>query len=208
MRDAQQRVGMSIERTRAMTSIDDYGSPSAGANRRRAERKREAEPPPEWNRRDRDGLAHIVSNVLAQGCPEEATRLFAEAQDRQIVADWPTSDRVATTLLHLGRPADASQLWEHVATALPPAHRAVRIATAALAALDFSSAERDYHRALELDPTLGEAWFGLAWLHTQRGDSTQALTACREGLRRALTPPQTSVLQNLQALIEALKRDR
>ena len=149
---------------------------------------------------ERDGLARMVDELLEQGQPEAAVRLFTETQGRGIAADWPTSDRVATTLLHLGRPAEASQVWEHAAAPLSPSQRHVRIATALLAALDFPAAERGYRAALELDPTLGEAWFGLAWLHTQRGDSAQALAACQQGLQQVLTPARLRSWRALRPL--------
>jgi hypothetical protein len=49
---------------------------------------------------------------------------------------------------------------------------------------------------------LGDAWFGLTILHTQRGDAGEALTAAREGLQRPLTPAQQSFLTALAALVE------
>jgi hypothetical protein len=48
----------------------------------------------------------------------------------------------------------------------------------------------------------------LAWLHTQRGDSAQAVAACQQGRRHVLTPAQTSFLQGIETLIEPLEPDR
>jgi Tetratricopeptide repeat len=205
MRDAQQRVGLLIDRARVAVSVDGDGSTKASANQSHPELEREAKLLPLRHRDERDDLARTVGALLEQGQPEAAVRLFTETQGRGIAADWPTSDRIATTLLQLGRPADASTIWERAVAPSSPSQRQARIGTALLAALDFSAAERSYHTALELDPTLGEAWFGLAWLYTQRGDSAQALAACREGLRQPLTPAQTSFLRDLQALIEPLE---
>jgi tetratricopeptide (TPR) repeat protein len=110
--------------------------------------------------------------------------------------------------LHLGHPELASQVWDRAAAPIAASHRPARIATAALAALDYPAAERGYRAALKLDPTLGEAWFGLAWLYTQRGDPAEALDACRHGLQQSLTPAQTVLLREYQTLIEPLDPDR
>jgi tetratricopeptide (TPR) repeat protein len=208
MIDAQQRMGVLIDRASVAASLDGSSRFKAGVIQSNAELDREAKSLAQRNQGERDGLAHTVGELLEQGYPEAAVRLFTETQSRGIAADWPTSDRVATTLLHLGRPAEASQIWEHAVVPPSPALRQVRIATALLAALDFPAADRGYRAALELDPTLGEAWFGLAWLHTQRGDSAQAVAACQQGRRHVLTPAQTSFLQGLETLIEPLEPDR
>jgi hypothetical protein len=208
MRDAQLRLNVLIEHARAAASIDQDGSSTTGNDQSRVETEREAAHPPGLNQDDQDGLAYTTRELLEHGYPETAIRLFSEAQARGITADWSTSDRVATTLLHLGHPADASRVWELAVAPPSPSQRQARIATALLAALDFSAAERGYHTALELDPALGEAWFGLAWLHTQRGESAQAQAACRQALRQTLTPAQTLVLEGLQALIKPLELDR
>jgi Tfp pilus assembly protein PilF len=78
--------------------------------------------------------------------------------------------------------------------------RLTRIAASEMAMLDFRAAEHTYQAALALDPGLGETWLGLALLHTQRGDPAEAVTASREGLRRALTPEQRSFLRFVEAL--------
>ncbi len=205
MTDAQQRISALIGRARAAMSPDGDDGLTAGSNQSRAELERNAKLIPQWNQVERDGLTRTIDNLLEQGHPEVAIYLLAEAQGRGIAADWPTSDRVATTLLHLGCPADARQIWEHAMAPPSSAQRQARIATALLAGLDFSAAERNYRAALDLDPTLGDSWFGLAWLHTERGNSAQALTACRHGLRQALTPAQRALLQGLQTLIEPIQ---
>ena len=130
-----------------------------------------------------------------------AASMLAEARARGIAVDWPTCDRVATALLDVGRPRDAIRIWEGAAEPPAPALRPARIAAAALVAQDFPAAERGYREALRLDPALGEAWFGLALLHTQRGEAPEALAACREGLRRPLNPAQTAWLREIEGLV-------
>jgi hypothetical protein len=107
---------------------------------------------------------------------------------------------VAVTLLHLGRAAEARRVWASAADPPAPALRLARLAAADLACLDFAAAKRTYHAALELDPTLGEAWFGLAVLHTERGDAAAVVAAARQGLKQPLTPAQDALLRDLEAL--------
>ena len=115
--------------------------------------------------------------------------------------DWTTRDRVATTLLHLGRPVQARRVWERAPDAPSPAIRLTRIGTALLAALDFQSAEESFRSALKHDAHLGEAWFCLALLHVQRGDANETLAACERGLQQSLTEAQRSSLESFKALI-------
>ncbi len=129
-------------------------------------------------------------------------RLLDEARSRGMTVPWAARDRVAVTLLHLGRPAEARAVWLGATDPPSPGLKATRVATAALAALDFPAAARDYRAAVELQPDLGEAWFGLAWLHTQAGDRHAARTACREALACSLTPAQKVVLRGLERLLD------
>ncbi len=124
----------------------------------------------------------------------------AEADGRGNRPDWPACDRAAATLLHLGHPAEARRVWAGAADPPAPALRLARLAAADLATLDFAAAERTYRAALKLDPGLGEAWFGLAVLHTERGDAAAVLTAARQGLKQPLTPAQDALLRDLEAL--------
>ena len=126
--------------------------------------------------------------------------MFAEAEDRGISPLWSTCDLVAVVMLHLGQSAEARRIWERVSDPPSPAIKLTRLATAALAALDFATAESMYHAALDLDPAWGEAWFGLALLHIQRGDAVEALAAARQGLRQSVTPAQASFLRGIETL--------
>ena len=125
----------------------------------------------------------------------DGDRVFSNA------VDWPTCDRVATTLLHLGRPDEARRIWDRAGAPPSPARKASRLATAALAEQDFAAAKDGYELALNLDPSLGEAWFGLALLHAQLGEAAEMLAACEEGLRQKPTPPQRASLERFRSLI-------
>ena len=126
-----------------------------------------------------------------------------DAEGRGFVPDWPTGDRLATTLLHLGRPADARRIWEGATDPPSPAIRLTRIAIARLAELDFQTAQETLESALKHDPDLGEAWFCLALLHVQRGEPKPALAACESGVKQFLTPAQRSSIESFKALIAA-----
>jgi pentatricopeptide repeat protein len=149
---------------------------------------------------DREGLARRIAELLQAGRFEAVFACFADAEARGIEPDWVTGDRVGTTLLHLGQPAAARRIWERAAGVPSTALRASRIATAALASEDFEAAKEGYESALELDPGLGEAWFGLALLHTQRGDAREASAACEGGLRQSLSEAQAAAIRVLQSL--------
>jgi tetratricopeptide (TPR) repeat protein len=147
------------------------------------------------------GLAAAVAELIEAGRPEAAVRLFAEGQSQGIEPSWPVCDGVAAALLHLGRPEQARVVWERAKAAPSPALKLTRVATARFAALDFEAALRGYRSALQLDARLGEAWFGVALLHTQRGQATAALAAAREGTGGNLTPAQRAFLTALDALV-------
>jgi tetratricopeptide (TPR) repeat protein len=180
----------------------------AEASRNRSPIEAREEPLPGWDRVGRDGLSRTLAGLLQEGRALAAVRLFAEAENRGIIPEWSACDRVATTLLHLGRPADARRIWEQTPDPPSQALQLARIATAELVALDFSNAERTYRAALKLDPGLGEAWFGLALLHTERGERSGALAACREGLRQSLTAAQTTFLEGLRTLAASPEQQR
>ncbi len=151
-------------------------------------------------------LALAVDSLIAKGQPETAVRVFAEGLRHGIEPFWPLRDRVATTLLHLGRPVEARDLWER---ASPPSRaiQLTRIATAALAAFDFDTALHTYHSALDIDRNLPEAWFGVALLHTQQGDAAAALAAAREGISHSPTPAQKAFLRSIEAFVAPYSDD-
>jgi hypothetical protein len=154
-------------------------------------------------RDDRQWLARRVDRLLEEGRFEAVFPSIAEAEGRGIVSDWATSDRVASTLLHLGRPVDAQRVWERAVAPPSRALRLSRIATAALASEDFAAARAGFESALKLDAGLGEAWFGLALLHAQLGEAEEGARACEAGLRPTLTEAQAGWLRVFQELFQS-----
>jgi tetratricopeptide (TPR) repeat protein len=151
--------------------------------------------------RTADRGTNAVLPLLEQGHIQEAiARLPTEGGSQGTDIAWIASDRAASVLLYLGLPREARQVWEHCPRPPSSALLLVRIAAAELAELNYSSARRDFRAALEIDPHLGEAWVGLALLHTQCGEPAEVQVAAREGLREPLTPEQSSFLRRVNAL--------
>jgi tetratricopeptide (TPR) repeat protein len=125
------------------------------------------------------------------------------SQARERSADWPACDRIATLLMHLGRPADARLVWELAPDPPSKAIQLSRTAAALLAALDFQFARKTLDTALEQDPHLGEAWFCLALLHAQQGEPAPAFAACETALKQILTRAQRTSIESFKALIES-----
>jgi tetratricopeptide (TPR) repeat protein len=142
-----------------------------------------------------------VAGLIDRGRPEAAVRLLDQAARRRIAAPWAARNRLAMALLHLGRPAEARAVWLGAKDPPSPALRSARLAAAALAAIDFPAALDDYRAAVERQPDLGEAWFGLALLHVQLGEADAALAACRNGRKCHLTPAQGAFLGGLERLV-------
>jgi tetratricopeptide (TPR) repeat protein len=119
---------------------------------------------------------------------------------------WSAADQLAVTHLHLGEPDSARSVWNDATVAPSPALRLTRMAEAELAALDARAAAAHCQTALRLDPTLGEAWYVLAMANLDSGQARVAVDACREGMKRELTPAQHEALAGVERLLT--QRDR
>lgn len=149
---------------------------------------------------DRADLSSAIAELLHRGRAEEAVRIFEQAEKSGLKPPWAVRDRVAWTLLHLGWPAEARQIWDRSADAPSTAVRLVRIAATALAAQDFPAAASLYHGALQVDPESVEAWFGLALLHTQLGDAAEAVATARDCRRLPISPSELLFLRGVESL--------
>jgi cytochrome c-type biogenesis protein CcmH/NrfG len=116
-------------------------------------------------------------------------------------SSWPQADRIAATFLHLGNPEAARRLWAEAADPPSPALRLTRTAGADLAAFDSAAAESRCREALKLDPRLGEAWYVLSVALFEGGRADDALNACRESVRHALTSAQRERILGLETLL-------
>jgi tetratricopeptide (TPR) repeat protein len=149
---------------------------------------------------DPDEPASAIATLLRQGRPEAAVSVYNQAESPGVVFSWSISDRVAIALLYLGNPSQAHRIWERASSPPSLSHRLARLATASLAMFDWTKAQQSYTAALELDPMLAEARFGLTLLHTQRGNRTQATESARRLRQFTLTPAEKSFLDQLDRL--------
>ncbi len=92
-------------------------------------------------------------------------------------------------------PARRCAIWERSLDAPSEALRLARIGDASLASFDFQGAGTLYRRALELDPALGEAWYGKALLCVLEGKADDVLRACRTGKTLPLSGSQHNGLR-------------
>jgi pentatricopeptide repeat protein len=196
MADAQQSVTAQLRQSRPLV-----GAASTPATQRDGRSPPVADALPTVGE-NRDELSRVIDSLLKHGRPEAAVRLYQDAERRGIAPPWEVRDTIAVALLHLGHPNEARRIWERALDSPSRAIGLLRLATASLSALDLPAAERDYRAALDLDPSLAEAWLGLTLLYTERGEAMLTLTAARECQRRSatLTPAERSLIASIEAL--------
>ena len=114
---------------------------------------------------------------------------------------WSTADRLALNYLHLGQPELARKAWNQAAAPASAAGRLARLAGADLVALDPNAAAARCQTALDLDPTLGDAWYLLTVATLDLGLADAALAACRGGLKHELTAAQRQALAGVERLL-------
>jgi tetratricopeptide (TPR) repeat protein len=140
--------------------------------------------------------------LLAAQRPEEATRLAEQLrQQGSGVWPWPLADRLAGACLHLGKAAQARQVWEQAKDPPSEALRRGRLASTYWIERDFASAIVLYQDALREDSQSGEPCWALAWLFTQRGEADEALRACRQARQRQLSERARSDMEALEKLL-------
>jgi tetratricopeptide (TPR) repeat protein len=142
-------------------------------------------PPEKWH--NLSELNEIVNRLLNAG----RARTAAEYVERAVPAEsrsWDVTDRVATLWLHLGEPDRARKLWQSTPDGPHKAVREARVAVTHLAESAFDAARQSYRAALDSDPKLFEAQYGLALLEQDAGRADDALTAARKAV--ALAPNQ------------------
>ncbi len=149
---------------------------------------------------DRVRMDRDVTRLLQSGRTEAATRMFRLAEARGAEPSWPCRDAVALALLHLGRPAEASGVWERGNDAPSAALRLARIATADLTGLDFDAAIHGYQQTLELDPASVDARFGLALAQTEVGRADKAVDAARRCRQLSINASEAAFLRVIESL--------
>jgi hypothetical protein len=92
-------------------------------------------------------------------------------------------------------------VWAEVNDPPSQALRLTRMAGADLAALDAAAALARCRTGLELDDTLGEAWYVLVIALVETGRAEEALAAVGESLKRPLTASERRALIGIEALL-------
>ena len=119
-------------------------------------------------------LDKVVADLLASGRASTAVDVM-ESAHRPEARPWGWADRLAVIRLHLGQPAGARAIWLAATSKAPAATRSARIAATYLVEGDFESARKSYREAIDADPSLFEAHFGLAQLELDAGRAKEAL---------------------------------
>jgi tetratricopeptide (TPR) repeat protein len=149
-----------------------------------------------------DDLFAALSELLKRSLPDACVDLFEKAARQGAVQpSWKLAERIAPVYLHLGRPAEARQLWE-TSAAPNEARRLCRLAETYWIEREFETALELYQKAAAQDPKLGEARWGLAMLLNQLGRLGPSREACRQGLNLQLTAPQREDLLGLQDMLK------
>jgi hypothetical protein len=141
------------------------------------------------------------SRLSHKGLIEDTAGLPAAFPEPTTASRWSHVDRVAATHLHEGDPDSARQEWAEVNDPPSQALRLTRIAGADLAALDAATALARCRTGLELDDTLGEAWYVLVIALVETGRAEEALAALGESLKRPLTASERRALIGIEALL-------
>lgn len=148
-----------------------------------------------------DRIRRSVDALLASGRVEQAVALL-EQQYPIGERDWPTADRIATLLMHLGHPGRARDSWRSVADPPDPALRQARVAASYYAEDDLDAARDAYQLALDADPRSFDAHFGLALVEHDAGRAPDALSAAREALGLAPDEPSRAASQAIIRQVE------
>jgi tetratricopeptide (TPR) repeat protein len=168
------------------------------ANRARVLAAMGPKSPLTWENRSQ--LAGLVNRLLAAG----RARTAADVLEDAVPADartWEEADRLATLRLHLGEPDRARASWQAAAKPPHPAIREARVAATYLVEGSFDLARQAYRSALDEDPNLFEARYGLAVLEQDAGRAPEALTEARKAVAQAPNDVARSAAQGIVALV-------
>jgi tetratricopeptide (TPR) repeat protein len=156
---------------------------------------------------NQDELNRAVEAYLASGRAAGAYALLTSAYGPD-ARPWDVADRMATIQLHLGNPAEARSIWQSTKTAPRPAVKGARVAATYLAESNFAQARRGYEAALEKEPRLFEAHYGLAVLERDAGHADAALGAALRATEVAPTDPARKASQAILTLVQPYAKAR
>jgi tetratricopeptide (TPR) repeat protein len=156
------------------------------------------EPSLRWN--NRDELERLYEDLLRRGRKESAAKLLETAYPAR-VRSWEQSDRLATLWLHLGFPDRARSTWMQAHHPPRPALVSSRLGFVELVAGDEVRAREHFQRAVEGEPALFEAWYGLAVLECDAGRLNEAREAISKAAQFAPGPDARRAVDRLEALV-------
>lgn len=161
--------------------------------------RRLSEPTPtSWN--NLDDLDRLVNNELAMGRVETAVRLLESAHPSG-KASWEAVDRLSTLLLHLGEPDRARKHLQGIVNLPRPALKDARLAVCDLVEGRSENARQAYLRAIEAEPNLFEAHYGLAVLEHDEGRAAEAFQQATAAVNCAGNDMARSAAQAIAAAV-------
>ena len=127
-------------------------------------------PAPDLAWKNRDELERKIGELLDSGRVATAAELIEKSTPAE-ARSWEWTDRLGTLYLHLGEPAKARAAWLEGGSNADNPLRSARVGLTYLVEDRFDAARSAYQTAIEADPKLFEAYFGLASLELDAGNA-------------------------------------
>jgi len=168
--------------------------------------QRLAEPAPtSWS--NLDELDRLVNRELEIGRVESAARLLEDAYPAG-KGGWEVVERLTTILLHLGEPGRAREFLRKAPEVPKAGLREARLAACDLVEGRFDQARELYRQAIDADPNLFEARYGLAVLEQDDARADAAYEQATAAVACAPTEAARSVAQAVAAAARRFAADR
>ncbi|MDG3003959.1 tetratricopeptide repeat protein [Paludisphaera mucosa] len=156
--------------------------------------------PTTW--RNLDELDRLVNHELELGRVETAVRLL-EGANPPGRGGWDAVERLSTLLLHLGEPDRARRQLQEAVDVPRPALRDARLAVCDLVEGRLEEARQQFRKAIDVEPRLFEARYGLAVLDQ---DDARAQEAYEQATAAMECAPSDAARGVANALASAVRR--
>jgi len=157
-------------------------------------------PPKTWS--NIAELDQIIEQQLAAGRVESVAALLESAYPAG-QAPWDVVLKLSTLYLHLGEPGRAREVLRTAANVPEPAVRDARLAVCDLVEGRFDEARALYQKAIDQDPELFEARYGLAVVEQDGGRAEAAYEQALAAVERA---PDDVARSSARAIAAAVSR--
>jgi tetratricopeptide (TPR) repeat protein len=164
-------------------------------------------PQPSSGWQNRDELTRNLEARLQRGWVRSAAE-FLEAAYPPASRTWPVADRIGTLWLHVGEAERARAAWAGAVDPPRPSLVASRVGAALYAQDDLDGARKSYGRAVELEPDLFEAHYGLACVARDAGDASDAMESGRKAATLAPHAEARRAAELIVSQAEAGRGDR